>query len=216
MNTDDARKKILFVAEAVTLAHLVRSLVLAKGLDPARYDVHMAYADNDLTQGKDFLFREARFTRWTISSIPSAQFLQATASGSRLFDFPTLKAHAAEEIQLFETVKPDLVVGDLRWSLLASAPTHGVPHAAIQNAYWSPQTTLDSFPLPEHTSVQIMTRLLGSRLTSSLIDLTLPLTFNYHLRPINRLRHNMACRPSTTTLKRLRTVTTPSTPIFRN
>ena len=38
------RRRILFVAEAVTLAQVVRLVTLARALDPARYDVHFASA----------------------------------------------------------------------------------------------------------------------------------------------------------------------------
>lgn len=36
------RRRILFVAEAVTLAHVVRPFALAQSLDPSRYEVHFA------------------------------------------------------------------------------------------------------------------------------------------------------------------------------
>src|SRR5690606_21714330 len=36
------RPRILFVAEAVTLAHVARPMMLAQRLDPARYDVSLA------------------------------------------------------------------------------------------------------------------------------------------------------------------------------
>ncbi len=35
-------KRVLFFAEAVTLAHVARPITLAKGLDPTRYEVVMA------------------------------------------------------------------------------------------------------------------------------------------------------------------------------
>ena len=41
------RPRILFVAEAVTLAQVVRLATLARGLDPARYEVHFASARFD-------------------------------------------------------------------------------------------------------------------------------------------------------------------------
>jgi hypothetical protein len=37
------RHRILFVAEAVTLAHIARANVLARSLDPARFEVHAAW-----------------------------------------------------------------------------------------------------------------------------------------------------------------------------
>jgi UDP:flavonoid glycosyltransferase YjiC (YdhE family) len=45
------RIKILFFAEAVTLAHVGRPIALAQSLDPARFDVHVACAD-----GYEFCF----------------------------------------------------------------------------------------------------------------------------------------------------------------
>ncbi|RXL56259.1 hypothetical protein EO238_33760, partial [Citrobacter sp. AAK_AS5] len=42
MNSISARKRILFVGEAVTLAHVVRPAVLARALDPSRYEVVLA------------------------------------------------------------------------------------------------------------------------------------------------------------------------------
>ena len=34
------KKKILFMCEAVTWSHVVRLLVIARGLDPRRYEIH--------------------------------------------------------------------------------------------------------------------------------------------------------------------------------
>ena len=36
------RLRILFIAEAVSLAHIARPFVLAQSLDPSRYEVHFA------------------------------------------------------------------------------------------------------------------------------------------------------------------------------
>ena len=66
------RKKILFIAEAVTLAHVGRPLALAAALDRSQYEVPFACAD-----GYDFCFAGADLVRWPIRSISSAQFLQA-------------------------------------------------------------------------------------------------------------------------------------------
>src|SRR4051794_26135167 len=79
------RMKVLFVAEAVTLAHVGRPITLAQGLDPALYDVHFACAP-----GYDFCFTDCAFTRWEINSIPSQQFLDALAQGKPVYDAATL------------------------------------------------------------------------------------------------------------------------------
>jgi len=38
-----SRMRILFMAEAVTLAHVARPAVLAQGLNPSDYEVHFAW-----------------------------------------------------------------------------------------------------------------------------------------------------------------------------
>ena len=47
---------------------------------------------------------------------------------------------------LIEAVQPDVIIGDFRLSLAASARRAGVPYAALTNAYWSPQRPLRSPP----------------------------------------------------------------------
>lgn len=193
--SDALRKRILFIGEAATLAHVVRPLVLARSLAADKYDVHFATADNDLMAGKDFIFRDADCTRWTLHSQPSADFLRATASGARLFEFSTLEAYAAADIELFRQVRPDLVIGDMRQSLASSAPSYGVPYMAIQNAYWSRFMTLEEFPLPEFASIRMMAKLLGQRAAKFLFGLSRPSVFKHHLQPYNQLREKYGLPP---------------------
>ena len=179
------RKRILFVAEAVTLAHIVRPLVLAQSLDPARFEIHYASA-----RRYDFVFDQATFHRWEINSVPSQAFLDALAGGSRLYSLRTLSKYVEEDLELLDGIRPDLVVGDFRLSLAVSAPLAKVPYAAIANAYWSPFTTFKHFPLPEMP----ITRLLGPGLASVLFNVLQPAVFAYHALPMNKLRqtHGLA------------------------
>ena len=130
------RQRILFFAEAVTLAHVTRPLVLARSLDPERYEVHFACA-----AGYDFLFKDGEFTRWSIDTISTERFLHALATGSRLYDYQTLTDYLEDDLRVLDAVSPDLVVGDFRLSLAVSAPLRKVPYAAIANAHWSPWAT---------------------------------------------------------------------------
>ena len=174
------KKKILFLAEAVTLAHVVRPLVLAQALDAEQYDVHFAADDR-----YDFVFRDSRVQRGhRLNSISSQQFLDALASGARLYQSATLNEYVAADQELIQRVQPDLVVGDFRLSLAVSAPLCKVPYATITNAYWSPYSTRRWMPLPEHA----IERAFGARLGSALFRLVQPLVFRYHALPLNRLR----------------------------
>lgn len=175
----EKRKRVLFVGEAVTLAHVVRPLVLAQALAPSRYEVHFACAN-----GYDFCFKDTNFTHWPIASISAQQFLQKLANGERLYDEDTLSGYVEADLKLLDEVRPDLVVGDFRLSLAVSAPLRKIPYAAITNAHWSIFSTIRHPPLPEHP----LARLLGVAAASALFRLVYPIIFAQHAQPLNRLR----------------------------
>jgi UDP:flavonoid glycosyltransferase YjiC (YdhE family) len=139
------RHRILFVAENVTLAQVVRLATLARSLDPARYEAHFA-----CSEFAPLVFDGTRFVQWTVYTIPRWFVDRAIRTGRRIYDKRTLRRYVTEELELFEQVQPHLVVGDLRQSLAISAPLRGVPHANLINAYWSPHAERASFPLPDH------------------------------------------------------------------
>jgi UDP:flavonoid glycosyltransferase YjiC (YdhE family) len=173
------RRRILFVSEAVTLAQVVRLVVLARSLPPDRYEVHFAAARFD-----DLIFRPGEFRRWPIASLPPAQVEARVRGGRRLYGGRTLRHYLREDLRVIDAVRPDLVVGDLRLSLAVAAPLRHVPHAALINAYWSPFHERDRFPLPEHPLV----RLLGERIAAKYFPRALPAVFAHFAAPVNRLR----------------------------
>lgn len=172
------RQKILFVAEAVTLAHVGRPLALSAALDRAQYEVHFACADRYA-----FCFEGADLVRWPIHSIPNQQFLQALADGKPVYDAATLAAYVEQDLQLLRQVQPDVVVGDFRLSLSISARLAGVPYVSLINAYWSPSVRqryiVPSLPL---------TRFLPIPLANALFNLARPLAFALHTIPLNKVR----------------------------
>ena len=180
------RRRILFVAEAVTLAHVVRPLVLAKALDPAHYEVHFACAE-----GYEAFLEDDRFTRWSIHSIPPRRFQEALRKGTPLYDLNTLQDYLQEDLRVLDTVQPDMVVGDFRLSLAVSAPLRKIPYTALTNAHWSPYSTKSRAPFPEHP----MGKVLGVTLASALFKAVEPLVFAIHARPLNRLRKRNGLPP---------------------
>ncbi|HMV72715.1 MAG TPA: glycosyl transferase family 1, partial [Pseudomonadales bacterium] len=137
------KKRVLFVAEAVTLAHVARPMVLARALDPQRHTVEFAW---DPRYAR--LFPEPDFPLHQITTIPGEQFEAALASGSPLYDVPTLRRYVEQDLQLLERLRPDVVVGDFRLSLAVSAAVAKVPYLNLSNVYWSPYTR-QRFPMPE-------------------------------------------------------------------
>jgi UDP:flavonoid glycosyltransferase YjiC (YdhE family) len=175
------RRRILFVAEAVTLAQVVRLVVLARSLPRDSFEVHFAAARFD-----DLVFAGCDFPRWPISSLSPEAVDRRVRSGRRIYAGRTLRRYLRDDLRLLDETKPDLVVGDLRLSLSVAAPLRGVPHAALINAYWSPYCVRQGFPLPEHPIV----RLLGERLAARYFPKALPRVFDHFAAPVNRLRRS--------------------------
>ncbi|MCB0322093.1 MAG: hypothetical protein KDD69_00935 [Bdellovibrionales bacterium] len=148
------RKRILFLGEAVTLAHVARPLFLARSLPPDRFDVHFAadtHFDRVLGRGSS---TEDGITHWPLQSVTPEAFLKTIDAGGILFPAEKVAGYVEEELALIEAIQPDLVVGDLRVSLGVSAPFSRLPYIAITNAYWSPFSFEKRFPAPAFRRVR--------------------------------------------------------------
>ena len=179
MSTLGARPCVLFVVEAVTLAHVARIAVLAKSLDPARYDVVVACAE----RSQPFL-RGGSWRVVDLRSIESVRFFQALANGAPVYDEQTLLGYVEDDLALIDRIKPRLIVGDFRLSLSVSARRAGVPYATVTNAYWSPFFEGDKFPMP----VLPLTRALPLAVAQWLFSLGRPFVTAQHCAPLNRVR----------------------------
>jgi UDP:flavonoid glycosyltransferase YjiC (YdhE family) len=70
------------------------------------------------------------------------QFAGRLAAGRPLFSAPRLESYVAQDLELIAAVRPDVVVGDFRLSLAASARLAGAPYVSLSNACWSPDRPL--------------------------------------------------------------------------
>lgn len=174
------KTRILFFAEAVTLAHVARPVVLAAGLDRQQFDVHLAHHPR-----YRHLLGELDLTEHEINSIPSEQFTQALARGQPLYDQATLAAYVEEDLSLIAAVRPDIIVGDFRLSLAVSARLACVPYVALSNAYWSPYCK-QRYIVPDLP----FTRILGPAIAQRVFSLVRPLAFAMHCLPMYRLRRS--------------------------
>jgi UDP:flavonoid glycosyltransferase YjiC (YdhE family) len=178
--TGGRRRRVLFVSEAVTLAHVARPFVLSRGLDPDRYEVILAAAPR----------YQALFGDWVagarpIHSIPVEQFLEALAQGRPVYDVATLRSYVREDLEVIRETAPDVVVGDFRLSLSVSARVAGIPYLTVTNAYWSPYAR-QRFPLPELP----LSRRVGVPVAQALFRAVRPLAFALHTRSLNRVRRD--------------------------
>jgi UDP:flavonoid glycosyltransferase YjiC (YdhE family) len=176
--TSGRRPRILFVSEAVTLAHLARPIALAQALDPADYEVVLA-ADPRYR----FLLPDLAIDFRAIRTISSERFLDALARGRPLYDAETLRGYVREDLEVIRETSPDVIVGDFRLSLAISARVAGIPYLTISNVYWSPHARL-RFPMPELP----LTKWLGVSLAKMVFGMVRPWAFAVHTLPLNRVR----------------------------
>lgn len=178
------RKRILFVSESVTLAQIVRLTTLARSLDPDRYDVHFA-----ATAFPNYVDFPAQ--RWPLWGISAAKAQARLAAGKRLYTYGVLDRYVKADLAVIDVVRPDLIVGDLRWSLAVSAPLRKVPLASLINAYWSSYAKREGFPLPDHPVV----RWLGEATAAKYFPKALPWVFRYFAAPLNKQRRRAGLAP---------------------
>jgi UDP:flavonoid glycosyltransferase YjiC (YdhE family) len=172
-----ARTRVLFLAEAVTLAHAARANVLARTLDPERYEVHAAWDPryNGLLGDLPFAFQP-------VSSLPTEVFLARVATGVPMHDVATLRRYIRDDLRVIRNVSPDLIVADFRLSVAASARLSGVPVLALVNAYWSPYAR-QTFLFPEYEYP--LSGWLGDTAARALFRLFRGIGFAAHCRPLN-------------------------------
>lgn len=177
-------RRILFLCEHASWSQIVRSLVLARGLDRGAFELHFACGTFDPRLFGDATLAPEAMTRWPLVSMDPKKLEAAIAGGGRIYDRSTLASYVDDERRLFDRVKPDLVVSDLRWSTAISAPLAGVPCATVVNAFWSPHAIRERFPLPDHPIIRVV----GLSMAEKYFPMALPKVFSHFARPVNELR----------------------------
>ena len=180
-----ARKKALFVAEGVTLAHVGRAIRLASLLRSDEIDVELAC---DSRFGR--FLADLDFPVRSVATIPGDRFIDALDHGRPVFSIGTLRSYVDEDLSLMETVRPDVVIGDFRLSLSVSARLARIPYVNVTNAYWSPYASPHY-----HVPAIAMTRVVGLPLARTLFALARPFAFAIHAMPMNRVRRSHRLRP---------------------
>jgi UDP:flavonoid glycosyltransferase YjiC (YdhE family) len=172
--------RILFLAEGATLAHFARPVALADSLVPygEEYDIHL-YAPARFASH----LSQKTYHTGELKTAPEGDFLKNIARGKPMFSNDVLRSYVQEDCRLIRSLRPDIVIGDMRLSLSISARLERVPFAVIMNAYWSPYAKPRSI-IPELP----LTRIISPRLLGPLYRSIEPVAFAIHVAQMNRLR----------------------------
>jgi len=177
-NGAEGAARVLFVAEAVTLAHAARVFALAQGAE--RQGFAPILAVDPRFSG---LFPPKPWQSENIRSISTEAFLGALANGSPIYDPATLRAYVEEDLALLRKTMPAVVVGDFRLTLSVSARLLSIPYINVTNAYWSPYARQD-WCVPSVPWVKYLGFSAANRIFRSIRKMR----FAAHARPLEKLR----------------------------
>lgn len=148
------KKRVLFFAETVSLAHATRPLVLATELSKGHEEIYFAAGPHP-----EFISRELAKTGLKPiplqSCIPEKEFASALKNGTLPYTVENLERAITEDLHLIDELRPDCVVGDFRLSLGVSAAIRKVPYVNLTNLIWSPKVH-QKLVLPDHPTVRIL------------------------------------------------------------
>jgi UDP:flavonoid glycosyltransferase YjiC (YdhE family) len=133
------KKPLLFFGEAVSLSHVVRPLVLARSLDPQKYDIHFACD----ARYEALIGASPGIRYWPIQSIASDVFISAANKGEFAPSEDDLQGYVRQELELVREIRPSLTISDFRFTVSISAELTHTMHATLANIYWSPYRLLD-------------------------------------------------------------------------
>lgn len=137
--------RVLFFAEAVTLAHLARPAALVSALAKMPDQAHELALARPSSHAKFVSDIEVR--QFNIEAMSSERFIAALSAGRPVCGRELLTRQVQEDLRVFREFQPDLVVGDFRLSLSISARMANLPFTMISNAYWSPYSST-GYPMP--------------------------------------------------------------------
>ncbi len=188
-------RRILFLAESVTLAHVVRPLMLAHQAREQGYEIYFA-------TGEAFqdLIGSPPGNKIPLRTRSPEEFHQTLQSGECLFPFHLLQKHTEEELSLIRDIQPDLIISDLRPSASVSAKLSQTPHWVLTNAYWSAHLPDTSFPLPCMAPLQKLAprgKKRASRINTlaNIFRLALPLVLRKQKKGLQALRKHYGLAP---------------------
>jgi len=179
-------KKILFVAEAVSLAHVARPSILADSISGLDYEIVFASNGNF-----EICSKNIECEKFLLNSISTELFMRRLAAGRPVYSEQELVAYVEADLRMLKSVRPSAVVGDFRLSLAIAARLSGVPLFSICNAYWSPFADDQQMQAPDLP----IANMIGFSTFDKIFRLTWPVASWYHCTAINRVRRRYGFSP---------------------
>lgn len=174
-------KKLLFLAEAASLAHVGRPLTLAHWAFQYGYEIHFACSAEGLlkTGSKEF-----PFSTYPLHSIKGSLFYDRVNKGQFFYRFEEMIAYVEEEKELIRQINPDLIITDFRLSAPISSWLCNKPLLNISNSHWSPNSECP-FPAPNAGIFNWLPKSVSGKIFSFIR----PIAFKSFGKELNKVRN---------------------------
>lgn len=125
--------RVLFLSEAVTLAHSVRSLRLMQKLSQDQVLFASTHFPNVVQQELGGIPFEL-----LAGGVSPEHFQKSIYVGFPAYTEPVLESYIQEDLRVMDSFQPDVVVSDFRLSASISCRLRSVPLVTLTNVVWSP------------------------------------------------------------------------------
>jgi UDP:flavonoid glycosyltransferase YjiC (YdhE family) len=178
-------KKILCIADGISLAHPTRLWQLSQWIDTTKYTVVFATHERYTPFLKSDQNSQIEFHH--IPSIDSDTFNQKLDISQFHLTAEEVNDFAQTDSALIQNIKPDLVVSDFRFTILPACNQHNIPVINLTNYHWHPDYKRDLFVAPNkpvRVFGRFITEHIGYPLLKRTIERNLLNTINERIEPI--------------------------------
>lgn len=172
--------KLLFLSEAVSLAHIGRPLLLAKWAKSIGAEVHFAASPKGLEKAHS---ENIGLKTHNLFTIDEKIFYKRVHHCNFFYSHEELKRYVDQERNLIQQIEPDLIISDFRLTSAISAELSDKPLLNLSNAYWCPAYSCQFLP-PESGLFNV----LPFKTTNILFNFIRPYFFKFFGRELNQTR----------------------------
>jgi UDP:flavonoid glycosyltransferase YjiC (YdhE family) len=135
--------KILVLSESVSLAHIVRPLVISEILSELDYEVIFAFDHSEFSLSKKY-----KFSSLNLKSIGKNTFLNRISKQKNPYLTEDIENYVKDDCEIIQKTSPDLIISDFRNSLLLQPEEILKNVVVICNSYWGLAQFNDYPPIP--------------------------------------------------------------------
>lgn len=125
------KKKILLVAEAVTLAHVCRILAVGKMLEDD-FDLFIAFDE----KYRHLLPKSLEAKFFHLKCIDGRKFMERVNNFEFAYAADEIDLYVKDDLNLLSKVEPFCVIADFRISMAISARIKSIRYLSLTNGYW--------------------------------------------------------------------------------